>query len=76
MRDERGTYSVPVSNKQKRRGQNGEWVKNVKIWIDMGGGHRIWEKYRHTSHHFPIEATLSTRKYASGQANPLHLGME
>jgi endonuclease/exonuclease/phosphatase family metal-dependent hydrolase len=39
---------------------NGQWVKDAKTWIDMGGGQRIWEKYRHASDHFPVEVTIST----------------
>lgn len=39
---------------------NGQWVKDAKIWIDMAGGQRIWEKYKHASDHFPVQVTVMT----------------
>jgi len=39
---------------------SGIWVKDAKIWVDMEGGKRIWEKYKHASDHFPVEVTVST----------------
>jgi endonuclease/exonuclease/phosphatase family metal-dependent hydrolase len=39
---------------------NGQWVTDAKIWTDMAGGQRIWQKYRHASDHFPVQVTVTT----------------